>query len=86
MSDVDVLGVLPGGAAKIRFPAGIASHDGRLLLVDDRTGVLNAGLWNINPENPGDESGDFGLISFLDFMSPSAMTSYEGSLADYIWH
>ena len=73
------LGTLPTGLAS---PEGIGYGDGRWLLVDRYSGDE---LWRINPDNPGDTSGDYGLVGALPVqgwggLRASVMAMAAGSL------
>ena len=64
---------------------GITSHNGELLLADRHVtnNVLIGGrLWRINPDNPSDQSGIYGLLGEFPgmFNSPQALASHGGEL------
>ena len=54
----DSLGALPSGLSE---PTGLAFGDGRWLAVDD----AGDELWRINPDDPGDTTGVYGLVGVL---------------------
>ena len=59
-------------------PQSMASHDGKLLVVDRPTG----GLYNVDPSDPTSTSGDFGEIGDIpsSISAPNAMVSHGGNL------
>ena len=61
-------------------PGALVSHDGSLYAV---TGLAGPdGLWRINPDDPSDESGDFGLVGPLPtaITVPAGLASHDGNL------
>ena len=67
------LGNIPG----TQSPTGAASFDGKLLVVT--VSGLGGRILNINPSNPSDESGDYGLVGNFPsaLTSPRALIGYE---------
>ena len=68
VASVRNLGSLP---SNVDFPEGATYHTGHVYIVDNRLG--HARLWRINPDDPDDESGDFGFVqSFVLAVPPPA--------------
>ena len=71
VTDISVTGVNLGNLLSgITQPSGIAYGDGRWLVVD----IAGGELWRINPDNPLDETGVYGLVGEF----PSGITFPSG--------